>query len=103
MLELPITTDPAQEFTIQLGELSAKVTILYNSISGIWTLSLLNNVTQVSLLEGVALVLGTDLLGAFNYGIGSLVCVDYIGSGVEATLDTITTQVGVVWFSPDEV
>lgn len=103
MLELPITTDPAQEFTIQLGDLSAKVTVVYNSVSGIWSLSLANNVTQESLLDGAALVLGTDLLGSFNYGIGALVCVDYIGSGAEATLDTITTQVGVVWFSPDEV
>lgn len=103
MLELPITNDAAQEFTIQLGKLSAKITVLYNSISGVWTLSLMNNTTQERLLDGAPLVLGTDILGSFNYGFGSLICVDYVGKGDEATLDTITTKVGVVWFSPDEV
>lgn len=101
MLELPVTSDPAQEFTVQLGLLNARVTLLYNSLSTIWTLSLINTVDDLALLHGVALVLGADLFAPLSSKYGSMLCVDYTSTGTEANLDNITAVVGLVWYPPE--
>lgn len=103
ILELPLTADPAQTFTCQLGDIKYFIQVRFNSRSGVWTLDLLDDATRVLLLAGAPIVLGVDILEACNFGIGSLIAVDLSSTGLDATVEDLGTRVALFWVSPDEV
>ena len=103
ILELPLSSGPAQIFTTQLGETKYSFDVKYNDRSGVWTLDLYEAATQALLAASLPLVIGQDLLEPYNFGIGSLLCVDTTGQGLDAGPDDLGDRVRVYWFSADEV
>lgn len=103
ILEIPVSNDPAQVFTTQLGEAKYVFDVRYNDRSGVWTLDLYEASTQALIVASLPLVTGQDLLEPYNFGIGSLLCVDGSGQGEDAGPDDLGDRVKLYWFSPDEV
>lgn len=102
ILELPLSSDAAQIFTTQLGEAKYSFDVRYNDRSGVWTLDLYD-ASAVLIAASLPMVIGQDLLEPYNLGIGSLLCVDTTGQGLDAGPDDLGDRVKVYWFSPDEV
>lgn len=100
--ELPLSADPAQSFTCQLGGVKYFFDVRYNSRNGVWTFDLSDDATRTPILSGVAIVLGVDLLEPYNLGIGRLLAVDGEGRGRDAGADDLGSRVTLNWISPDE-
>ena len=103
MLEIPVSNDPAQVFTTQLGETKYVFDVKYNDRSGVWTLDLYDATTQALVVASLAMVIGHDLLEPYNFGIGRLFCFDMTNQGLDAGPDDLGDRVKLYWFSPDEV
>ncbi len=101
--ELPFSSDPAQKFTSQLGDAKYTIEAKYNDRSGVWTFDLYDGASQQLMVASVPMVLGQDLLEPYNFGIGSILCVDANGTGIDAGPDDLGDRVKVYWFSADEV
>lgn len=102
IIEMPVEQIAAQTFTVQLVDVKYKLDIQWNDRGQYFTMSIADGVTGISIADGLALVLGVDLLGAYNFQIGSFMTVDTSGQGQEATLDNFGVQVKLYWFSEDE-
>lgn len=103
IIELPFSSDPAQTFTTQLGDVKYFFEAKYNDRSGVWTVDIADAVSQATLVQSLPLVLGQDLLEPYNFGMGSLLVVDTSGRGVEAGPEDLGDRIKVFWFSADEV
>lgn len=102
ILELPLSSDPAQSFSVQLGQVKYYIEAQYNSRNGVWTLDLFDDASRVAIVRGIALVLGVDMLAPYNLGIGTFIALDNTGQGLDAGQDDLGTRVAVYWLSPDE-
>lgn len=103
ILQIPISADPAQTMTVQLGEVKYYLEIKYNSRNGVWVLDLYEDATRAPLALGLPILLGQDLLEPYNFGIGSLAAVDLSAQGKDAGADDLGERVVLCWVSPDEV
>jgi hypothetical protein len=99
---VPMTTDPAQRFISQLGDIKYRFDIQYNDRSGVWTLSLQEDLSELVLFQGVPMLLGVDLLRPYNFNIGQLVMLDTSASLQDATDADFSDRVVLYWISPDE-
>lgn len=103
ILELPVTSDAAQTFVTQLGEVKYQFDVIYNDRSGVWTMTITEFVSQAIIISGLPIVLGQPLLEPYNFGIGELIVSDTSESSRDAGPDDLGTRVKVYWLSPDEV
>lgn len=102
IIDLPLSNDPAQLFTVQLGRVKYDFYAKFNSRSGVWTFDLTVSATKVVLLQSIPIVLGADLLSPYNLDIGRLIAVDTTSRGRDALEDDLGLRVKLVWFSPEE-
>ncbi len=102
ILEFPLTSDPAQTLTIQLGDDKFYFEVNYNSRNGVWSLNMYDDATRDPIALGLAMVLGQDLLDPYNFPYGALVMQDKTGQHKEAQADDLGTRVALFWVSPDE-
>ena len=102
MFQVPVTNDAAQSFVTQLGETKLQFGVQWNDRSNQFSLTLVNDDTQQTYFQGVPLLLGTDLLEPYNYGLGALIMVDSTNQGKEATLETLGSSVLLYWFDEQE-
>lgn len=103
MLELPVTNDPAQTFITQLGNAKYAFGIKYNDVSGIWTMDITDPITNLPILLGIPLVLGTNLLEPYNLNMGNLGAFDTTTLGTNATAEDMGARIKVYWWTDDEV
>ena len=104
ILQLPLSSDPAQTFICQLDKDKYQFTVKYNSRSGVWAMDMVK-LDGTILFIGIPILLGNDLLEPYNYGIGRLFVIDLSAQSRDATNETddLGTRVIVAWFSKDEV
>lgn len=102
IIELPLSSDPAQTMVTQLGDVKYQIEVKYNDRSGVWIIDLALATTGEVVVQSLPLVLGQDLLEPYNFDMGSLV-VDTSSRHLEAGPDDLGGRVKVYWFSPDEV
>lgn len=102
IIQIPLTADPAQNFTTQLGEIKYYFEVKFNSRNGVWTLDMYDDVTRAVIALGLPIVLGQDLLEPYNLGIGSLAALDLNATSTDAGADDLGTRVALFWTSPDE-
>lgn len=102
IIDLPLSADPSQLFTVQLGRVKYDFYVKFNSRSGVWTFDLTVATTKAILLQSIPIVLGADLLEPYNLAIGRLIAVDSTSRGRDALDDDLGARVKLVWFSPDE-
>ncbi|HUH47843.1 MAG TPA: hypothetical protein VLZ54_11865, partial [Arenibacter sp.] len=62
ILELPITSDSAQQFLTQLGNRKFSFEFKFNEVGSVWTMDIMDPLTNLPLLMGLPLLLGTELL-----------------------------------------
>ena len=89
MTEIPLLTgEPAQSLRVELeGELY-NFRITYNERLTAWSLDL-SDVDAVELASGILLVVGVDLLNAYNLNLGGLFMVEIGTTGGDAGADNL--------------
>lgn len=102
VVELPLSSAPAQSFTTQLGDKKFYIEVKFNSRNGVWTLDLYDDASREALLLGLPILLGVDLLDAYNLPYGGLIAIDRTGQGKDAGADDLGSRVALYWVSPDE-
>lgn len=100
---LPTTSQTSQQFTCQLGENKLQFDVRFNDRQGVWMMAITDAITAEKLVDGVALLLGVDLLEPFNLSIGHLIVYDEDGTNKDAGADDLGSRVNVYWLSDDEV
>jgi len=103
VLELPITSDAAQNVITQLGDTKYELDIVYNDRSGVWSLSVKLFATQVVIAQSVPMLLGQSLLEPYNFDMGHLLMIDLSGQSKDAGPDDLGTRVKLYWFSDEEL
>ena len=102
IVELPLSSAPAQSFTTQLGDRKFYFEVRYNSRNGVWTLDMFDDASREAIFSGLAIVLGVDLLDPYNFDLGALIAQDKTGQGKDATADDLGSRVALYWVSNDE-
>lgn len=102
IVQLPLTSDAAQVFVTQLGNVKYQFDVIYNDRAGVWTMTITDFVSQTVLIAGIAVVLGAPLLALYNLEIGELIVSDTSESSRDAGPDDLGTRVCVYWLSADE-
>jgi hypothetical protein len=103
IVQLPLSTDTPQTFSIQLGDSTYQFTLRWNDRSSVWQMDMADATSGDAIVSGIGLVLGTDLLLPYSLGIGGLMVVDETGTHTEATLDSLGSTTNVYWLSSDEL
>lgn len=103
IIQLPLTSDPVQDFTINLGGQQWELLIRFNDRGQFWTMDITDYNSQAALVLGIPILLGCDLLAPYILGNGAMAAVDTNGLGQDAGPDDLGTRVLVYWYSPDEV
>lgn len=70
MKEFPITNSADQQFGVVLNDRRVTIRIRYNPTTDRWSFDL--SIDDLPVLYGRRIVIGTDLLKAFDFGIGVL-------------------------------
>ena len=102
IIELPLTSDPAQTFTAQLGRAKYIFDVKFNSRSGVWTFDLFDATTKTAMLTSIPIVLGVDLLWPYNLGVGRLIAADTSRRSTDAGPEDLGNRVRLFWYSPEE-
>ena len=101
MRVIPLSQNYSANFTIELnGEIYAFKT-LYNSRFGNWSFNLSKD--DVELLSGISMILGSDIIGQYNLGIGVLFMADLETTHLDATAFDIGIRVVLVHTTEDEI
>lgn len=103
ILELPLTPDPSQTFSIDIAGSKYRFDVKYNDRAGVWTFDLYLDETDAPILLGVPIVTGVEILEPYNLEIGQLLAVDQSSQALDATSEDLGTRVVLYWMSDDEV
>lgn len=93
--ELPMTDEPSQEFTCEIGDANYLFRIQLNVRGDVWTMDV-STADDEPILQGVALTLGVDLLANERFTHGVLFLVDYTGLNNDPTGDNLA-EYGLIW------
>jgi len=86
-LIVPVTTDPAQQFTVDLDGQTVDLSIRWNSTTEQWVMDF-TAITFTTNINGIAMVTGVDLLGPYAVReVGQMWVVDLEEKNEEPTLD----------------
>lgn len=104
--EIPLTADPSSIFEITLNSRLFRFQTKYNARGALdtipyWTIDITEN--DQSVVSGVVLVLGNNLLRQLNLGIGALVMVDRTDTGTEANENNLGDTAILLYYTPNEV
>jgi hypothetical protein len=80
LYELPVLDAPDQTFTCSLNGRRCQIRVVYNAWSDRWSFDLWVN--DVLVLVGRRIVTGCDLIGAFAFGVGKIVCAAWEAGGL---------------------
>ena len=103
IIQLPVTSDPGQNFVTQLGTVKYQFYVRWNDRGNFWTMDVTDYNSQTKLISGMPLLLGCDLLSPYILGNGALIAYDSSGSGADAGPDDLGTRVLLYWYSADTV
>lgn len=93
--ELPMTDDASQEFVCELNKVKYLFRVQLNVRAGVWTLDV-NSSNDETIIAGLPLVLGADLLANERFTSGMLFLVDYSGSNLDPTAKNFGNY-GLIW------
>lgn len=102
MIEIPIIESVAQELVVPFGSVKYRLELKYNDRSQLWTIGIIEEATKVVLIQGLALVLGQELLKPYNFGIGKLMVNDNRSRGIDADYDDFNDNCSLIWIGEDE-
>ena len=99
IIQLPLTSEPSQNLTVQLGAAKYDIYVRWNDRANVWCLDFTDNITSITFLSGIPLVLGADLFFPYAANIGSLVVNDEDNTGMDAGPDDLGNRIQVYWLS----
>ncbi len=102
IIQLPVTSDPAQDFVIALGPATWELYVRFNERQKVWTMDITDYNTKTALVTGMPIVLGCDLLDPYNLENGAMIALDSTGSGTDAGPEALGDRVQVYWISQDQ-
>jgi hypothetical protein len=85
MIEIPLSSEPEQLFSIVLGETTYDCRLTLNSRTGIWAISLSS--LGVYVVRGVSLLGGIDIFGQYNIGISNAYVVNLENSSLDPDIN----------------
>lgn len=89
MIEIPLTSDPEQLFSIIINETVYDVRVVYNTRLVVWSISLSQN--DVKIISSVALVAGVDIFLQYDIGLSNAFVINLDDSTQDATADNLGT------------
>ena len=99
--QIPLTTDPESTFRIKLENRQIDFRVIYNTRTERWTADI--SEAGVSIVYGLTLVLGTEILRAYNLNLGALIMVDTENLHFEADTDSLGSRNLLIHYTQDEV
>lgn len=103
MLVLPFSSEPAQQFTVNLDGEKFTIDAMYNERSASWTFDLTRESDQLLVLKGAPLLMGQDMLEPYAFGIGAFVASDLSGNDQDAGPDDLGDRAITTWLTPEEM
>lgn len=100
--EIPLQSRP-HKFSIRLENIDLIFIVKWNDRSSIWTVDIIDVITNAPLLYSIPLVLGQNLLEPYHFNIGAIIMVDTTNQGADANISDLGTRVKMVWFSASEL
>lgn len=101
MTVIPLTSSPAQRFAIALEGQTVTMFLRYQSLIDAWVLAIERE--GVMIASGLRLVMGTDLLRAFNFGLGGIFLFAAEEPGVHPGRDDLETRVQMIHVTEAEI
>ena len=98
---IPLSNNYSALFKIVLNGETYDFRTLYNSRFGNWSFDIIKN--NVEFITGINMVLGTDIIGQFNLGIGVLFMADLESFNLDATAFDIGERVVLVHTTEEEI
>lgn len=113
MVTVPFTSDTWRSFSTVLNEVEYTFTQRFNELNQRWYFDLGLEVTGETLVAGIPILIGCDLLEPYALGIGSMLAVDlqavatdgpegFLPNAVDAGAEDLGTRVVVVYLAPGE-
>lgn len=96
IFELPITNEPSQEFICELAGIDYIFRLTLNVRADLWMLDV-SSVDDYPIVQGLPLVLGSDLLATERFTVGMLFIADYNNKGDDPNGDNISDY-GLIWW-----
>lgn len=114
MVTIPFTSDAWRSFSTVLNEVEYTFTQRFNELNQRWYFDLGLEATGETLVAGVPILIGCDLLEPYALGIGSMLAVDsqaatvdgpegFLPDAIDAGAEDLGTRVVVVYLAPGEV
>lgn len=107
MQVVPFTSDNWSKFTTSLNGVSYQFVQHFNERNQVWYFDIALGSTGVTLVAGVPILIGCDLLAPYALGIGSMYAIDRAASGLSLAVDAGPEELGerveVVFLAPGEV
>ena len=98
MIIIPLTSDPEQIFTISIFGKDYNLRVIFNSRSELYTLSI--GESGESLVDGLALISGVNLLNPYNLELKTMVIINNDNSDMDPQSLPRST---LVFFTDEEV
>jgi len=101
MIEIPLTSEAEQIFTIELNSVVFSFRVIYNTRLGIWSADISSGGNE--LVNGVALVTGLDIMAPYNIGLTNLYVINIAVNNAEANSSNLGTDVRLYQLTDEEV
>ncbi|MEZ4330432.1 MAG: hypothetical protein R3F35_01665 [Myxococcota bacterium] len=105
MIEIPFTGAPKESVDVKIGGRKIEFKAHYANLMNSWTVSLFDRSTTppTPLVQGVAVVMGVDLLQPYPLGLGSLFALPSADDRRDAGAGELGVRIKLVHVSKDEV
>jgi len=100
MIQIPLTNDPAQSFSIDLNAVLYAANVVYNTREGVWSIDL---VSDDEALYGIALVSGVNLLQQHPFALDSLFLINLSDSTADPATDDLGEAFALVSLTDEEI
>jgi len=101
MIEVPLSSDPEQKFTIALNSVLYTFRVYYNSRANLWALDI--SLGTVALINGIALTIGDDIMSPYVSGPERLYMINITDSSLDADATNLGTDVKLFQLTAGEV
>ena len=99
---LPLTNSPSQTFEVDFESAIYTCRVAWNSRAEWWFIDILD-ADEVVLINGVPLLLGSNIIEQYNLGIGGLSVINTEGTEEDATSENLGTTVLLIHLTEAEL
>jgi len=101
--QIPLTSDGEQLFIVTLSDRQLAFRVRYNTRQGLWYLDLSDADTGESLVYGVAMAVGINILEQYHLGLGGLWVLNEVNPTEEAGPTNLGTDIQMYHLTEDEI